>query len=684
MEAMLMHVDVIRDELQCYVCKRVLDDPQCLVCNHNFCRSCIESELRKTVSKCPRCSIPMRPGDVHRNQFLGGLVAEWLLVEAALTAVRPSGAKRKLSIDAVTPTKTRPSPAAHDIPETDRDESFEPESPELYPMMPPPVPSPAGLAPASPPLNNSSRQSSPAANNAPPESAMTVATPTVEDAPPESALTVATPIKENLTPLLTTPELHGYMARLQRLGQDIDDDNFESSSSSVAAELNFASQSSPALAYAQPSPVEIASPHRSNGIAMPPAHGVALVQPKASALAPAPQLSPATPTPPSPSQDHIALQRQQSSGDVSQDSAQPTSPPMPSSPAAPSSPPPVQAQPSPQPIPYAGVKKILVPKSPPTQRPPPVPSRILHATLVPSTQTVEALHRDDADDAADDADDVDDDDEDAVDETERPPMDPFEETQVPVLVASQSQLPSSPVAVARRLVCSDLTVAEQRKLLSAVELLGQARFGRDFAPCIDPRSGQAMMDVTHVITKAMNDRRCARTAKYMLGLAYRCWIVDYTHEDRWLHGAYGTYRWVEASMAAGYWVAEEPFEVDGDVFAADKAMPRKCREATATAKLFDKMRLIQLCPTTAFEPNALTYLPDVVAAFGGVYEPFVFAQALDDEPGLKTIGIVSKSLSAATCKELWQQHGIPIVRVTWVPDSVSHMMALPFDDYYPY
>ncbi|KDO25711.1 hypothetical protein SPRG_09010 [Saprolegnia parasitica CBS 223.65] len=589
---MLEQLEIIRDELQCFVCKRVLEDPQCLTCNHNFCRVCIENELRKAVSKCARCSIPIRPTDVRRNQFLDGLVAEWKFVEAAIDASRPSSAKRRLSIEdepspliQTTPAASLPisptlpaSPTGRASPSTPspRSESLETESPELYPMLP-----------TANHLIAAERRSALVVTTPPPAAVKkpVVVTPPLERPSPTQTVpsTPATP-PNTLAPLMTTPEIRTYMDRLQLLGQNVD----EGSQVSVAGALDF---------------------------------------------------SAATNAPPSSTKSSI----------------------------------------------------ILVPKSPPTKR---ARSATLHAAMVPSTQPTSSDPPSPTSRPEDDADDVDDDE--AVDETERQTMyDPsMEETEVPIHAASQSQSqhsselmtsmpapgprPSAPAAssaqAAKRFVTADLSTEEKRTLLQSLEHLGNARLGRDFARCLDPKTGRVMTDVTHVITKATQPRRCARSVKYMLGLAHHCWIVDFG--------------WVEASAAAGYWVDETPFEMDGDVFSSATGQPRRSRVAPqpSTTHIFANMHFVQLCPETSFELQSTSQLEPLIAAFGGTYEGFVFAKGLHEKPQASstTVGIVSKSLSPSTCKELWMQYNMPIVRVTWIPDSISHLQALPYDDYYPY
>ncbi|EQC38935.1 hypothetical protein, variant [Saprolegnia diclina VS20] len=653
---MLEQLEIIRDELQCFICKRVLEDPQCLTCNHNFCRVCVENELRKAVSKCARCSIPIRPTDVRRNQFLDGLVAEWKFVEAAIDASRPSSAKRRLSIEdepspqiqaaaSLPPATTLPHaitlPPAPASPSSSspQSESLETESPELYPMLP--------TVPTANPLIVAERQSAliiatppPAAVEEPRNLIRPVDAAQERPSPARTvASTPATP-PNALAPLMTTPEIRTYMDHLRLLGQNVDD----GSQVSVAGALDFSAASTPSNSF--PPESELAPPSQlRRGIAMPQSPIVSSIPVPPAA----PPTLPMADAPPS----------------IAANVAEPSA----------STPPPADA------LPPNTKSIILVPKSPPTKRAFSTTPVTLHAVMVPSTQPMSPEPPSPVPRPQDDAD-AEDDDEEAVDETERQTTyDPcMEETEVPVHAMSQSQLcselpeaipapaprpctPAHSAHAAKRFVAADLSKEEKRMLLESLEDLGNARFGRDFARYLDPKTGRLMTDVTHVITKAAQPRRCTRSVKYMLGLAHHCWIVDFG--------------WVEASAAAGYWVDETPFEMDGDVFSSATGQPRRSRLAPqpSTTHIFANMHFVQLCPTTSFEPQSAMQLEPLVVAFGGTFEGFVFAKGLHEKPqaSATTVGIVSKSLSPSTCKELWTQYNMPIVRVTWIPDSISNL-----------
>ncbi|POM61494.1 hypothetical protein PHPALM_29476, partial [Phytophthora palmivora] len=73
---------IIRDE-----CGQIFQDPQCLDCKHNFCRSCILLHLKQNNSHCPMCQLPTRPSEVTRNQFLESILAAWKTVETELEAL---------------------------------------------------------------------------------------------------------------------------------------------------------------------------------------------------------------------------------------------------------------------------------------------------------------------------------------------------------------------------------------------------------------------------------------------------------------------------------------------------------------------------------------------------------------------------------------------------------------------
>lgn len=77
----------------------IFDDPQCLDCKHNFCRTCIFVHLRKNESKCPTCSIPIFPSEVMRNQFLQSILVAWKVVEHELSHLEAHKGSLGISIE---------------------------------------------------------------------------------------------------------------------------------------------------------------------------------------------------------------------------------------------------------------------------------------------------------------------------------------------------------------------------------------------------------------------------------------------------------------------------------------------------------------------------------------------------------------------------------------------------------
>ena len=117
--------------------------------------------------------------------------------------------------------------------------------------------------------------------------------------------------------------------------------------------------------------------------------------------------------------------------------------------------------------------------------------------------------------------------------------------------------------------------------------------------------------VTHVITTADEHGQCRRTLKYMLGILRGAWIVSYACTCRVpcdvararllpspAHargpGSRSSSSGITASAAAGKWLPERPFEIQGDtVFGKGDgpargrlAAPRKVRSAKSPTTPF--------------------------------------------------------------------------------------------------
>lgn len=227
------------------------------------------------------------------------------------------------------------------------------------------------------------------------------------------------------------------------------------------------------------------------------------------------------------------------------------------------------------------------------------------------------------------------------------------------------------------LIATDLTAAECKRVSTACALLG-GRFGLSFDLRRDPETGVLCSSVTHLIAKPVpnaNGRRCKRTAKYMRALAEGSLVMDYA--------------WVEASLAAGRWLSEEGFEMIGDAYSSSVGKPRESHERRlATGRrhdLFQLFRFVLLCDEQEFDYQIGT-LSGVVENFGGAV--ISSAQFLRTSPGRRAgkthVGLVGRATAPDDAKTKWQQNQIPIVRVAWLFECISHLEIVPYEDFYPY
>ncbi|GMF13069.1 unnamed protein product [Phytophthora lilii] len=233
-------------------------------------------------------------------------------------------------------------------------------------------------------------------------------------------------------------------------------------------------------------------------------------------------------------------------------------------------------------------------------------------------------------------------------------------------------------------VSSDLTRNEVKRVLEATQRLG-GKFGHDFDLKRDP-AGHFCTSVTHLITKAVpgigapsgaepDELRCKRTAKYMRALAEGSFVMDFS--------------WITASMAAGRWLTEEPFEMIGDIYSDAVRKPHEGRirrvQTGRRNSIFSMFCFVLLVSEKEFDFQFAS-VKALVNNFGGtVVHADSYAKLNPKQRTRRTpIGVVSKTTSPWDAKAKWQQFQIPIVRITWIFDSVSHLEVLPFDDYYPY
>uniref|UniRef100_A0AAV1U4Z8 RING-type E3 ubiquitin transferase BRCA1 n=1 Tax=Peronospora matthiolae TaxID=2874970 RepID=A0AAV1U4Z8_9STRA len=236
-------------------------------------------------------------------------------------------------------------------------------------------------------------------------------------------------------------------------------------------------------------------------------------------------------------------------------------------------------------------------------------------------------------------------------------------------------------------VSSDLTREEVKRVLEATQQLG-GKFGHDFDLKRDPVTSHFCTSVTHLITKAVppigaisgaepDELRCKRTAKYMRGLAEGSFVMDFS--------------WITASLSAGRWLTEEPFEMVGDIYSDAIGKPHEGRlRRVRTGRrnsIFSMLSFVLLVSESEFDFQ-FNSVKALVNNFGGTVvraESFIKVKANSKQRSRRTpVGVVSKTTLPSEATAKWEQFQIPIVRITWIFDSVSHLEVLPFDDYYPY
>jgi len=169
--------------------------------------------------------------------------------------------------------------------------------------------------------------------------------------------------------------------------------------------------------------------------------------------------------------------------------------------------------------------------------------------------------------------------------------------------------------------------------------------------------------------------RCKRTAKYMRALAEGSFVMDFS--------------WICASLSAGRWLTEEPFEIIGDIYSDAVGKPHEGRmrrvQTGRRNSIFSMFCFVLLVSEKDFGFQFAS-VRSLVNNFGGtVVQADNFATLTKKQRTRRTpIGVVSKTTSPYDAKAKWHAFQIPIVRITWIFDSVSHLEVLPFDDYYPY
>lgn len=679
---------------------RIFEDPQCLDCKHNFCRECIFVHLRKHESKCPTCSIPIFPSEIMRNQFLQSILAAWKVVELELALLEANGAELRISIADTDRAlggaggSCASPPASHAAASSTG--AAIAAALVNTPVLGTPSRGPVGKSkwnvdtaairnePKAPKQRTGVAQSpirapplSRTESNTPGLTQLTQMTPVSNGTATNRRRNLFSPAavggeSESLT-VMPTQELEGYLARIQMQKQAL---------SQWEEQIQFESGSRHAQSLSQ-KPQSVGTSAMEKLIQKWVASGSSQTDGKPAA-------------------------HDSSDDDADKDDEDDES----------------QTQmlaggytDSPDLL-AAGANALL-------RSGLGSDSRRRRSTLQVSKRsdasakrprTAQDDERDDDDEAVEDSQlrldsetvyhrrhkhqRVSDDFAGAisafhakrpgVQSHQRPApvahMDALAAFARPPLAGSARQL----AAAIRKsssftLIATDLTASECKRVSTACALLG-GRFGLSFDLRPDPVTGVLCSSVTHLIAKAVpltatvasdaaDGRRCKRTAKYMRALAEGSLVVDYA--------------WVEASLEAGRWLNEEPFEMVGDAYSRSVGKPRESYERRQRTgqrhDLFQHFRFVLLCNEQEFDYQVDT-LSGVVENFGGsVISSAHFARLSPVRRARKThVGLVGRATAPADAQAQWRQHQIPIVRVPWLFECISNLEIVPYEDFYPY
>jgi len=175
--------------------------------------------------------------------------------------------------------------------------------------------------------------------------------------------------------------------------------------------------------------------------------------------------------------------------------------------------------------------------------------------------------------------------------------------------------------------------------------------------------------VTHVITEPTvfeGKQLASRTLKHLCGILAGQWIVSSA--------------WVRASVDAGAWVAEPPYELDGDLATNGRRGPSRGRAMRAAgAPLIFAGLHVYLHGKFAHPNPARPQLAELLVLGGA--SPCASFSALQNEAirargGASALAMCDADECAADFLRKCVQLRIPVVSPKWLMDSISHVQCL--------
>eukprot|EP00057_Strongylocentrotus_purpuratus_P027742 XP_011682216.1 PREDICTED: uncharacterized protein LOC755086 [Strongylocentrotus purpuratus] len=211
---------------------------------------------------------------------------------------------------------------------------------------------------------------------------------------------------------------------------------------------------------------------------------------------------------------------------------------------------------------------------------------------------------------------------------------------------------SRPSSRPMSLIATGLNRLELRQVEQLTSQLANCRFASAFNA-----------NTTHVIVKTDSSLVCERTLKYFQGIAARAWIVSF--------------QWVHDSLKARKILAEEDYEVRGDVVnGEDHHGPKRARTVEGPG-FMAKFDLCCIGPFTGLNKDQLVGLCEMCGA-STVQHPSLFPY----NPGRKAFIVVEPNLDTdRNYQGLQRKFRVPVISREWVLDSIALYKSQPITDY---